>query len=61
MPISDLISSLESKLKLKEFSQYFNEEFIKTLQNAGSSLGMHPANERRRYSVTTSLIGRAHT
>ena len=25
------------------------------------SLGMHPANERRRYIVTTSLIGWAHT
>ena len=27
----------------------------------GISLGMHPANERRRYIVTTSLIGWAHT
>ena len=26
-----------------------------------SNLGMHPANERRRYNVTTSLIGWAHT
>ena len=25
------------------------------------SLGMHPANERRRYNVTTSLIGWAPT
>ena len=25
--------------------------------NAGTSLGMSPANERRRYNVTTSLIG----
>ena len=25
------------------------------------SLGMHPANERRRYIVTTSFIGWAHT
>ena len=25
----------------------------------GLILGMHPANERRRYFVTTSLIGRA--
>ena len=24
-------------------------------------LGMRPANERRRYSVTTSLIGSAHS
>ena len=24
---------------------------------AGISLGMHPSNERRRYNVTTSLIG----
>ena len=28
---------------------------------AGSSLGMCPANERRRYNVTTSLIGWART
>ena len=27
----------------------------------GISLGMHPANERRRYNVTMSLIGWAHT
>ena len=28
---------------------------------AVNSLGMCPANERRRYIVTTSLIGWAHT
>ena len=28
---------------------------------AGISLGMHPANERRRYNVTMSLIGWVHT
>ena len=28
---------------------------------AGISLGMRPANERRRYIVTTSLIGWVHT
>ena len=27
---------------------------------AGISLGVRPANERRRYIVTTSLIGWAH-
>ena len=27
----------------------------------GIRLGMRPANERRRYNVTTSLIGWAHT
>ena len=26
----------------------------------GISLGMHPANKRRRYDVTTFLIGWAH-
>ena len=31
------------------------------LNVTGISLGMHPANERRRYSVTTSLISWAHT
>ena len=30
-------------------------------RDAGISLGMRPANERRRYNVTTSLIGWAHT
>ena len=29
--------------------------------NAGISLGMRPVNERRRYIVTTSLIGWTHT
>ena len=29
--------------------------------HAGISLGMRPANERRRYIVTTSLIGWEHT
>ena len=28
---------------------------------AGISLDMRPANERRRYNITTSLIGWAHT
>ena len=28
--------------------------------NAGLILGLRPANERRRYKVTTSLIGWAH-
>ena len=28
---------------------------------SGISLGMGPANKRRRYNVTTSLIGWAHT
>ena len=28
---------------------------------AGIILWMHPANERRRYIVTSSLIGRVHT
>ena len=28
---------------------------------SGMSLGMRPANERRRYIVTMSLIGWAHT
>ena len=32
-----------------------------SLVNAGISLGMCPANERRRYNVTTSRIGWAHT
>ena len=33
-----------------------------TLANKpGISLGMHPANERRRSNVTKSLIGWAHT
>ena len=27
---------------------------------AGISVGMRPANERRRYNVKTSLMGRAH-
>ena len=30
-------------------------------QGAGIGLGMRPANERRRYIVTTSLIGWTHT
>ena len=29
--------------------------------SAGISMGMRPANERRRYNVTTSLIDWAHT
>ena len=29
--------------------------------NTGISLGMHPANERRHYNVTMSLIGWMHT
>ena len=29
--------------------------------NSGLILGLHPANERRRYFVTTSLIGWVHT
>ena len=29
--------------------------------NAGLILGLHPANERRRYKVTPSLIGWAQT
>ena len=33
----------------------------KLLTYSGISLGMRPANERRRYTVTTSLIGWAHT
>ena len=28
---------------------------------SGLILGLHPANERRRYKVTPSLIGWAHT
>ena len=32
-----------------------------SLQNTWVSLGMRPANERGRYIVTTSLIGRAYT
>ena len=28
---------------------------------SGLILGLHPANERRRYKVTLSLIGWAHT
>ena len=31
------------------------------VQITGTSLGMRPANERRRYNVTTYLIGWAHT
>ena len=30
-------------------------------QNAGLILGLHPANERRRYKVMPSLIGWAQT
>ena len=32
-----------------------------TTNETGISLGVRPANERRRYNVTTFLIGRAHT
>ena len=32
-----------------------------SLKNAGLILGLRPANERRRYKVTPSLIGRAQT
>ena len=31
------------------------------LESTGISLGMQPANERRRYNVMTSLIGWTHT
>ena len=31
------------------------------IADAGIILCMHPANERRRYDVTSSLIGWAHT
>ena len=34
---------------------------VNFLQNTGINLGMHPANERRRYNVTTSVIGWART
>ena len=34
---------------------------ILLIEASGISLGMRPANEKRRYVVTTSLIGWAHT
>ena len=34
---------------------------IGSSNGSGISIGMHPSNERRRYNVTTSLIGCAHT
>ena len=34
---------------------------IRVISNTGMILGLRPANERRRYFVTTSLIGGAQT
>ena len=39
----------------------YEKKIPKSTTVPGISLGMHPANERRRYIVTTSLIGWAHT
>ena len=35
--------------------------FHATHEDTGPILGLHPANERRRYKVTPSLIGWAQT
>ena len=34
---------------------------LRPLNTTGLILGLHPANERRRYNVTPSLIGQAQT
>ena len=36
-------------------------QFDEWMRNAGLILGLRPANERRRYKVTPSLIGLAQT
>ena len=38
-----------------------NAILINMTDRAGISLGMRPANERRRYNIKTSLMGWAHT
>ena len=47
---------------LTTFSAASDEHFIKmkTFPLQWISLGMHPANEKRRYIVTTYLIGWVH-
>ena len=50
-------------LGINKIKSQYKRCFIKQIHlcMSGISLGMRPANERRRYNVTTSLIGWVHT
>ena len=56
-PKADLSLSPEIGLRMLNFL-YFRHLWLRESEHrAGLILGLHPANERRRYFVTTYLIG----
>ena len=60
---SEILLSLTAiKLLTQTETQQITPVYIdRSYLTPGIHLGMPPANERRRYNVTTSLIGWAHT
>ena len=61
---SKLVADANFELFFKKDSVYFELNFAEVCScgaDSGLILGLHPANERRRYKVTPSLIGWAQT
>ena len=60
--MKDCSNSIGNALELlQSFDKPMNIITVHYAANPGPILGLHPANERRRYFVTTSLIGWAQT